>query len=235
VLSVALPVRHVVQATSRARILTLDLGERSFPFTAGQAVIAGLASGDVRRPYSIACSPTTSRREKMIELLVQIDDHEPPDPHLERAVAGTLVHVSGPLGLFGVPTPIEEPELLLIAGGTGIAPLRSVMWETLEHEPDVRQTVVYSARGPGEFAYLDELDRLHAQHRVTRHLTVTRDTPPAWAGSRGRIDRNLIRAALRTTETRCLVCGPPALVSDAVSLLADSGVAKERIGWEAYE
>jgi ferredoxin-NADP reductase len=235
VLSVVLPARRVVQATTRARILTLDLADLTFAFTAGQAVVAGLADGDVRRPYSIACSPTASRREKMLELLVQIDDHQPPDPHLERVAAGTLVHVSGPLGLFGVPSPIPERELLLVAGGTGIAPLRSIMWETLEHQPDVRQTIVYSARGPGEFAYLDELDRLHAQRRVTRHLTVTRDTPPAWSGAKGRIDAGLIRAALRTPDTRCLVCGPPTLVSDAVTLLIDSGIARDRVGWEAYE
>jgi ferredoxin-NADP reductase len=235
VLSVVLPARRVVQATRRARILVLDLADQQFPFAAGQAVIVGLASGDVRRPYSIACAPTQSRRDRMIELLVQIDDHQAPDPHLERVVVGTEVRVEGPMGVFGIPPGMPEQHLLLIAGGTGIAPLRSIMWETLEAQPLVQQTVIYSARAPDEFAYLDELTELAASGRIERHLTVTRESSGAWPGGKGRIDGSLIRAALRTSETRCLVCGPPALVSDAVTLLRKSGVSDAQIGWEAYE
>ena len=68
-----LPVREASQATPRTRLLTIDLAGEGFPFTAGQAVYAGLADGTVRRPYSIASSPTWSRQADALELLVQID------------------------------------------------------------------------------------------------------------------------------------------------------------------
>jgi ferredoxin-NADP reductase len=196
-------------------------------------VFAGLAEGAQRRPYSIASSPTEARTRGILELLVQIDDHEPPDPHLERAVPGTLLRIEGPFGSFSLPSPLSEQHLLLIAGGTGIAPLRSMMWETFENQPDVRIALIYSARGPEEFAYRDELTQLAARDRLDLHLTVTRDAAAEWAGVRGRIDAALTRAALKTTNTRCMVCGPPALVDHTIALLTAAGVSKDRIGWEA--
>jgi NAD(P)H-flavin reductase len=66
------------------------------------------------------------------------------------------------------------------------------------------------------------------------HLTVTRGDEPGWGGLRGRVDDRLITHALRTTETQCLVCGPPAFVSDTIGLLKRAGVADARIASEGY-
>jgi ferredoxin-NADP reductase len=233
VATLVLPTRDVVQATPRTRAITLDSRASDFSFTAGQAVFAGLAEGAQRRPYSIASSPTEARTRGILELLVQIDDHEPPDPHLERAVPGTLLRIEGPFGSFSLPSPLSEQHLLLIAGGTGIAPLRSMMRETLEKQPDVRIALIYSARGPDDFAYREELTELASRDRIELHLTTTRDAGAEWIGLRGRIDEGLTRAALKSTRTRCMVCGPPALVDHAIALLTAAGVARDQIGSEA--
>lgn len=232
--SLVLPARDVVQATPRTRIITIDISDTNVSFRAGQAVLAGLADGTMRRPYSIACSPAQSARTNALELLVLIDDHRAPDPHLERASPGTALRIEGPFGSFGVPAPIPERQLLLIAGGTGIAPLRSILWDTLEHDADVQITVLYSARSPEEFAYLDELRALAADNRIRLTLTVTRDNEMSWMGARGRIDVALITSSLTTTDTRCVVCGPASLVSDAIGVLREAGVAAERIASETY-
>ena len=232
--TLVLPVRTIVQATPRTRIITADLGAAHFPFNAGQAVFAGLADGTVRRPYSIACSPGQAARSHAIELLVRIDDYETPDPHLERAVPGTQLRIDGPFGSFAVPSPFPERHLLLVAGGTGIAPLRSMMWDTLEGDPEVEISVLYSARAPEEFAYLHELRDLAAARRIRLTLTVTRDSVVPWIGTRGRIDVALVTASLKTTHTRCVVCGPGGLVADATELLRAAGVAPERISTETY-
>jgi ferredoxin-NADP reductase len=229
VTSLVVAARAVVQATPRTRIITADLGGHQFPYRAGQAVYAGLAEGPVRRPYSIACSPRQARHAQALELLVQIDDHAPPDPHLERAIPGTALRIEGPFGAFGLPSPLVERHLLLIAGGTGIAPLRAIMWDTLERDAGTHVTVAYSARSPEEFAYLDELRSLHAAQRIELALTVTREGPLAWAGPRGRITESFVRSVLKTTDTRCLVCGPTALVQDAVALLKQAGIEDARI------
>jgi ferredoxin-NADP reductase len=232
--TLVIPVRDVVRATRRTRIITLDLGEMAFSFAAGQAVFAGLAEGSVRRPYSIACSPSWTLETRTLELLVQIDDHAPPDPHLERAVPGTALRVEGPFGSFGLPSPLPESHLLFIAGGTGIAPLRSMMWETMASEARVQIAVVYSARSPQEFAFQDELSRLASERRIELRLTITREAGTEWTGGRGRIDAPLIQSMLKTPETRCLVCGPPALVKDAMAALNVAGVARDRIVSETF-
>jgi ferredoxin-NADP reductase len=122
----------------------------------------------------------------------------------------------------------------LIAGGTGIAPLRSIMWDTLEHAPAVGITVVYSARSPEEFAYRDELVTLDREGRITLVLTVTRDAGAEWTGGRRRIDEGLLRSALQTVDTRCLICGPSGLVADAATLLKAAGVSAANILTETY-
>jgi CDP-4-dehydro-6-deoxyglucose reductase len=215
-------------------MIVADLGDRAFSFHAGQAVFAGLAESRVTRPYSIACSPRQAAERKAIELLVQIDDHAAPDPHLERVEPGTVLRIEGPFGSFALPAPAAERRVLLVAGGTGIAPLRSIMWDTLEGAPDVAVTLIYSARAPEEFAFLEELASLEAAHRIELVLTVTRQSVSSWTGSRGRIDRALMASALKAAETWCALCGPAEFVEDVSALLTQSGVPQERIVTETY-
>lgn len=233
VTTLVLRARQVVRATPRTRLLTLDLGEEPFTFSAGQAVHAGLAEGTLSRPYSIACSPTWSRTAGALELLVQIDDHSAPDPHLEQVRRDTRVRIEGPFGSFGLPQPLPERHVLFIAGGTGIAPLRSMLQELLAQPGAASPTLFYSARTPDEFAFKDEFERLAAEGRLGMRLTVTRDRDSPWNGSRGRLTTALVRELLPVADTRCLVCGPPALVTEAIALLKEAGVDEEMIGWEA--
>jgi ferredoxin-NADP reductase len=234
VLSLTVPARAVVRSTPRTRIIFADLGDDRFVFHAGQAVFAGLAEGDVRRPYSIACSPGQMSRTNTLELLVQIDDHRAPDPHLERTEPGTLLRLEGPFGSFGLPSPLPEPQLLLAAGGTGIAPLRSIMWDTLERDPRVAISLVYSARSPDEFAYRDELESLAAERRIRLASTVTRGMGDGWSGATGRINEHLIASMLEGPDTRCVICGPPGLVAEVTLLLKTAGITDEKILTETY-
>jgi NAD(P)H-flavin reductase len=123
--------------------------------------------------------------------------------------------------------------VLLAAGGTGIAPLRSIMWDLLEREPEVAVSVVYSARSAEELAYLDELRRIEAGGRINLAITVTRGAGATWTGSTGRIDQSLISRMLTSIETRGLVCGPAAFVAEIVGLLRTAGVPFEKIVTEA--
>lgn len=212
-----------------------DLADGAFSFAAGQAVMAGLADGTVKRPYSIACSPQQAAREHALELLVQIDDHAAPDPHLERAVPGTVLRIEGPFGSFALPTPLPARRVLLVAGGTGIAPLRSMLWHLLESAPGVGISLIYSARSPEEFAYLAELGSLKTAGRIDLFLTVTRESEQTWTGTRGRIDRSLLASAIDAPDIQCVICGPAGFVADVAALVRAEGVAPERILTETYK
>ncbi len=226
--------QEVTRATPRTRIVRIALDSDPFPFTAGQAVIVGVHGTTVRRPYSIACSPRQAANANALELLVQIDDTDSADPHLEQLAPGTVVDVEGPLGSFGLPSTLSDEDILLVAGGTGIAPLRSILWDTIEHRPANRLSLIYSVRSTDEIAYEHELRQLAEQGRLDFRLTITREGPENWLGPRGRVDAALIGGIVRNLETCCVLCGPPAMIRDVTTLLIATGVPSRLILTETF-
>ena len=221
-------------ATPRTRIIGLDLEGQTFQFQAGQAMMVGLHGSLLRKPYSIASAPVEAARSKCLELLIAVDDSGGLDPHLELATAGTLLDVEGPFGTFGLVDRADEGGLLFVGGGTGIAPLRSMLIERLATDTTPPISVVYSARSVEELAYSDEIENLAASSRIRAFLTVTRAVPGTWVGRRGRIDRRLLEVALPSPEARCLLCGPPGLLAASRTWLVDLGVREDRILTESF-
>lgn len=229
---ITVPVRQITHATPRTRIIGLDLCETEFAFTAGQAVMLGLHGSQLRKPYSIASAPWELGKTGTLQVLAQIEDAGGLDPHLELAEPGTKLDLEGPFGSFGLP-PNETIPILFVAGGTGIAPLRSMLIERLARPTRVPIALIYSARSAEEFAFRLEVDALAAAGRITAHFTVTRDGG-TWQGRRGRIDDALLKDALPSLQSLCLICGPPQLVSDAGARLRALGVSEDRILIEKY-
>jgi len=230
---ITVPVRQITRATPRIRILNLDLRAVEFSFTAGQAVMLGLSGSPLRKPYSIASAPWEVAKSGIMQVLVQVEDSGGLDPHLELASLGTMLDLEGPFGSFGLPARVDQP-LVFVAGGTGIAPLRSMLIEHVSRPTNFPTALVYSARAVDEFAFRPELAALEASGRVACYFTVTREETSEWQGRRGRISNLLLKEALPSTDSTCLVCGPPQLVSDARSLLMKLGVSETRILVEKY-
>ena len=193
----------------------------------------GLHDSPLRKPYSIASAPWELTKTGRLRVLAQVDDTGTPDPHLELADSGTLVDLEGPFGSFGLPEHVPSG-LLFVAGGTGIAPFRSMMMERLSRPSAIPIALLYSARSPEEFAFRSELDALRVAGRISAYFTVTRDQESSWSGRRGRIDEALLREALPSEHAHCLLCGPPTLVADTTDLLRKMGVREDRILTERY-
>ena len=231
---VTAPIRSVTPATPRSRLLALDVHGAALTFAPGQAVAIGTHAHAVRKPYSIACSPEQAAVHGTIELLIGLDADGSPGPHLTSLVPGTAIDVEGPFGTFTFPDPPTHSQLLFVGGGTGIAPLRSMIDHAMREHPTARLALLYSARRADEFAFIDEL-REHARAgHLELHQTVTRDDD-GWQGDRGRIGRSHFEAVLHEPErTLCFVCGPTAMVSDAVATLALLGVPGAAIRTEQW-
>jgi ferredoxin-NADP reductase len=227
-----LPLREVVLATPRARIVRLDLNGQAFEYSAGQAVLVGAPGPERRRPYSIAAAPEDAVRERTLELLVGVNADGDPGPHLPLT-PGTPIDVEGPLGTFTFPVSPIEQRFVFIAGGTGIAPLRAMLHHALA-VPHLDVGLLYSARTPDEFAYEEEFAALARDGRIELRQTVTRGDEYDWGGARGRIDRAALSSLIHDTETLCFVCGPPSLVAEMKVLLADLGIVAERIRLEEW-
>lgn len=230
---ITVPVRQITRATPRIRILNLDLRAVDFPFTAGQAVMLGLSGSPLRKPYSIASAPWEVSKSGIMQVLVQVEDSGGLDPHLELASPGTMLDLDGPFGSFGLPARVVSP-LLFVAGGTGIAPLRSMLIEHVSRPTRFPAALIYSARSVDEFAFRPEFAALESAGRIAAYFTVTREEITDWAGRRGRISKTLLTEALPSSDSMCLVCGPPQLVNDARALLTQLGVGPEQILVEKY-
>jgi ferredoxin-NADP reductase len=228
-----LRIREVLPATPRARIVRIDLDGHLYPYKAGQALLLADHGYTQRKPYSIAASPGDAAREGYLELLVGVDATGSPGQHL-TLTPGAAVDVDGPTGGFTFPAAPPEDCLIFVAGGTGIAPLRAMLRETLAGRRR-RIGVLYSARTPDDFAYQQELESLEREGQIELRLTVTRDVAAdRWAGTRGRIGSDELASLVHGAETLCFVCGPPSLVARTATLLGELGIPPHRIRAEEW-
>lgn len=226
-------IREAIPATPRAHILRLDLQGQPFSYRAGQAAYLQPKGADKRRPYSIASAPEETAKHGCVEFLVQTGDSTSGlAPDLIQA--GTPVFVEGPLGSFTFPEHPRERRFVFIAGGTGIAPLRSMLWHTLLAERDGHVGLIYSVRSPEEFAYMQEFRRLENEGRIDFRHTVTRMATDGWTGRQGRIDVSFLEDLILPGETLCFLCGPPALVGEIPPQLKRLGVREEQIKMEQW-
>jgi ferredoxin-NADP reductase len=208
-------------------VVRLDLVGRELPYAPGQAVFVGAHDGALRKPYSIAAAPEDTRRDGWLELLVGLDEHGQPGPHV-TLYPGALVDIDGPVGNFTFPPEPNERRFVFIAGGTGIAPLRAMLRHALAI-PHGEIGLMYSARTPDDFAYEDELRALARDGRIQLRQTITRTAGAAWTGGRGRIGQADLQPLVHGPMTLCFVCGPSTLVQETTQLLEELGVTRGRI------
>jgi ferredoxin-NADP reductase len=227
-----LPLARVDHASSRARLLSIDVSGHSFDFLPGQAVMMGAHGAAVRRPFSIACSPERAVETHLLELLIALEGGS---GDLAWAVPGALVDVEGPIGTFTFPSSLPQSRVLFVAGGTGIAPVRAMLDHVMRRHPAERISLLYSTRRSDEFAFVEELRAHESAGRLELHQTVTRDEDRFWGGRRGRIGKSHFETVLHDPKaTLCFVCGPPSLVSESAATLKELGVPEDLIrtdGW----
>ena len=222
-----LPIREVLPATPRSRIVRIDLRARRSLTPAGQALRVASHGREPRKPYSIAASPQDAARDGWLELLIGVDQEGHAGSHLQLE-PGAQVDIEGPLGRFTFPAEPDEKRFLFVAGGTGIAPLRAMVRECLLRGYG-NISVLYSARAPGDFAYETRAAGPGGAGRLELLMTVTRDAESEWTGTRGRIGPSCSRPLLHDRATLCFICGPRALVDDMPRLLTELGVESRRI------
>jgi ferredoxin-NADP reductase len=186
-----------------------------------------------RVPYSIASAPQETREHGALEFLLK-RERDAWGSHLAGLRTGAKVALQGPFGSFVFPDGPQERQFLFVAGGTGIAPLRSMICHALRACPDGRLHLLYSARTPLDFAYLRELRRFSREGRLELALTATREVPARWHGERGRITLDRLARLVETPETLCFVCGPAAMVEEVPRMLLTLGIGRERIRIEEW-
>ncbi len=200
----------------------------NFSFKPGQFVMLEVP-GIGEAPFSISSAPS---RHGDIELCIRAAGTM--TTFLSRLERGVMVGISGP---FGTSFPVEDmlgDDILLLAGGLGVVPLRAPIMSVLENRSRYgRVDIMYGARCPSEllFGYQHAMWR---QFDIDLQVIVDKGEE-GWPGPVGLIT-DLLRRRLEegdrhrlATQTNAIVCGPPVMFKFVCAMLLEAGLPMEKI------
>ncbi|MFH1217648.1 MAG: FAD/NAD(P)-binding protein [Pseudomonadota bacterium] len=209
------------------QIQIIDPEERTrFSFKPGQFVMLELP-GIGEAPFSISSSPV---RHGDIELCIRNVGNV--TDFLTLVPRGTRVGISGP---FGTDFPLEQMQghdILLIAGGLGLVPLRAPLFGVLENRSHYGKIdVIYGARNPGELLFTYQYD-MWRQFDINLSITVD-EADASWQGPVGRItsilEKRIAEAGNLSKNSYAIVCGPPVMFKFVCDMLIKAQMPMQKI------
>lgn len=197
---------------------------RLFQHRPGQFVMLSVP-GTGEAPISLSSSPT---RPEAIELCVRKVGRL--TEALYRMGPNDFVGIRGPYGNGYPVDDLAGNDLLLIAGGLGMAPLRSLLGYALDRrERFGRLTLMYGVKTPADMLFRHELATLVERDDIQAMLTVDRDPTGTWPYHVGLLPKLFDHTALDPARTFAAVCGPPIVYRFVVERLLALGFSKDRI------
>lgn len=209
---------RVREDTHDTRTLELDAGSRGFSFAPGQFnMLYAFGKGEV--PISISGDP--ARAGRLVHTVRAVGA-------VSRALAamkkGEVLGVRGPFGTRWPVTEAEARDVVILAGGIGLAPLRPALYALLAaRERFGRIVLLYGARTPAEVLYGDELHRWRGRFDLQVEVTVDSGGED-WRGHVGVVTTLLERAEFDPDRSLGMVCGPEIMMRFAVRELLDRGM-----------
>jgi len=204
---------------------------------AGQHVDVRLTAPDgysTQRSYSIA----SAAGGDLVELTVERLADGEVSPYLSQVLSiGDQIELRGPVGGWFVWDPSLAAQVLLVAGGSGVVPLMSMVRTRAKFGSHVPFRLVYSVRDPGSVLFgaeLAELQRVDSSFEV--HYAFTRTTPAGVARPAGRIDATYLADAGFSAglAPAVFVCGPTGFVETVANLLVAAGHDAGRVKTERF-
>ena len=222
------PVPHRVTAVRRetadtTTIALAPLGGQPPPFAPGQVdMLYAFGIGEV--PISISSGTRLQGRREYT-----IRDVGPVTHALTSVSVGSHVGVRGP---FGRPWPLEDArggDVLVIAGGIGLAPMRAAILSLIDDRDAYDSlTVLYGARQPADILYEDQLERWRARPGVDVGVTVD-VAGPGWHGDVGVVTGLIPAARVDLARATALVCGPEIMMRLTAEALLERGIPADRV------
>ena len=231
-------VERIERQTERVKSIVLR-PHRWRPFRAGQHLDIRLTAPDgyqAQRSYSVASAP---EREGVYELVVERLDAGELSPFLhDVAEVGDTIDIRGPFGGHFAWGPEDGGPILLVGGGSGVAPLLSILRHRAAVGAAVSVILLYAARTWDDVIVREELlARDAAEADFTLLLSLSRDAARRPQDAGRRIDKPLLGVALArlgATPRLIFVCGSNAFVEAATGLLLDLDLNPETIRTERF-
>jgi ferredoxin-NADP reductase len=227
---------EMIPETPRTKSLFVEVPEW-VGHRAGQHVDVRLTAEDgyqAQRSYSIASAPENGKVELVVE---RLDDGEVSPYLTDELRVGDGIELRGPIGGWFAWDAQEGGPLLLIAGGSGIAPLMAMVRHRKASGSDAPARLLFSSRSYEEIIFRDELRDLAAGDESLEVIhTITRSRPESWQDYDRRIDEEMLREVAYPPEERPLafVCGPTPLVETVATALVGLGHDPARVKTERF-
>ena len=209
--------------------LKLPRGDASFAFLAGQYIDFLLDDGG-RRSFSLAAPPDGAT----LELHVKVT----PGGRFGRHVAEELperamLRFEGPLGAFYLH---DDPRpAVLVAGGTGFAPIKAIIEEALRSGDPRPMHLFWGVRGPEDLYQHDLVERWIDSHPALRYTPVCSDAGPDWRGARGLVHEQVAAAYPDLSGHALYASGPPAMVTAAKQVALTAGLNPDHLHYDSFD
>lgn len=218
-----------IEATRRetADVFSIEVnppdGADGFAFRPGQFNMLYLfGQGEV----AISISGDPGRRDAVIHTIRAVGAIT---TGLSRLAPGAEIGVRGP---FGSPFPVDAVtggDVVVMAGGVGLAPLRPVLYYLAAHrEAYGRIVVLYGTRTPADLLFVEQLEQWRRQFAFDVDLTVDA-AAPGWRGNVGVVTTLVPTAPFTPSDTTAFICGPEVMMRFSVRALLDRGMALDQI------
>ncbi|MBI2059790.1 MAG: FAD-dependent oxidoreductase [Nitrospirae bacterium] len=206
-------------------MVSVEVDEGTFEFDAGQHVKLGLRSSDssLSGPYSIASPPLGGRS---FDVLMNLVAHQKSSSY-EAFKPGVEIAIDGPKGRF-LFRPPSGRRAVFIAGGTGVAPLRSMILDVTRKGIDQPILLVLAARRADHLYFVSDWERLESSVKNFRYLPILSEPDGNWSGLWG-LPTDHLADITECEPADYYVCGPPEMVKILRSRLEASGVDPARL------
>jgi len=222
---IAAEVLEVIQESPRIKTFVMKL-EQDFQFQTGQ-FIELTVPGAGEAPFTPSCSHYEKER-----LEVTIMEAGYVTRHLHQKIGkGDFLGVRGPYGSAYPLERFKNRDILILGGGVGLAPLRSLLL-TMIHDIHAYQriSVCFGCRTPEDFIYKDQFDQWAGQQKVTLHRSVDRVPEGQCWGDKVCVVPGLLNDIdLDPATALAVVCGPPVMMKFGTIALLDKGFRDENI------
>ena len=213
---------NMITATEKHLVLKLQNGEK-MDFQPGQILEVGLFGyGEI--PLGFASSPTMGDNFEIV-----IREVGKVSKALVALEAGDTVTVRGPLGKG---FPVEEfkgKDVLIVAGGIGLCPTRSMIRYITDKRDDFGKfTLFFGARTPSDMLFEDDLEAWR-RNDCMQYLEIVDTADDAWKGNVGVITALFDQAKDISPDTRVIVCGPPIMYKFVMMKLDAIGIPRSNV------
>jgi NAD(P)H-flavin reductase/ferredoxin len=223
-------IERVTDLTPTIRGVTLRLvNPPQMRFTAGQFVNVEVPGADSPRAFSMANAPSANSE---IELIVRVFPGGKFGEYLKHAERGQQVRVFGPVGSLRVR--LSYRKIIMIAGGSGMAPMLSMLTDLAQKKDRRPATVFFGARTCEELYYIDRLKALCNFSAQAEFVPVVESAGEAWDGERGLVTDAIARRMGSLRGYDAYLCGPPLMVEAARELVVQLGVRQANVYFDAF-